>query len=74
MSVSVVMPRERHDDPAGPAAYAAPARRARQGHPVTSVVGHGAIRTLEREPFDGVLSHQLPTSTDLPGSGKQVTT
>ncbi|MFE6488725.1 DUF1330 domain-containing protein [Streptomyces sp. NPDC057757] len=62
MSVYVVMLRERLDDPAGLEAYSALARRAREGHPVTPVVGYGAIQTLEGQPFDGVLIHRFPTS------------
>jgi uncharacterized protein (DUF1330 family) len=64
MSAYVVMLRERLTDPAGLEAYAALARPARQGHPVTPVVGYGAVHTLEGEPFDGVLIHRFPTVQD----------
>lgn len=62
MSVYVVMLREQLEDPAGLEAYTVLARRARQGHPVTPVVGYGAIQTLEGDPFDGVLIHRFPTA------------
>ncbi|MEV5432596.1 DUF1330 domain-containing protein [Streptomyces sp. NPDC052701] len=62
MSVHVVTPRERLDDPAGLEACTALARRARPGHPVTPVVGYGAVQTLEGEPFDGIPTHRFPTA------------
>ena len=61
MSAYVVMLRERLTDPAGLEAYTALARRARQDHPVTPIVGYGAIETLEGEPFDGILIHRFPS-------------
>ncbi|HUQ59334.1 hypothetical protein [Lentzea sp.] len=55
MSACVVMPREHLDDPAGLEACTAPARRARQGHPVTPWSGTAptpitdAVRQLRRD-------------------------
>lgn len=64
MTSYVVMLRERVTDPAEPAAYAGSARTARAGHPVTPVVGYGAIETLEGAAFDGVLIHRFPSAQE----------
>lgn len=64
MSAYVIMLRERVNDPAELEAYAASARPARAGHPITPVIGYGAIHTLEGEPLDGVLVHRFPTRED----------
>lgn len=50
MSAYVVMLHERVSDPPGPALYAGSARAARAGREVTSLVGYGAIETLEGAP------------------------
>jgi hypothetical protein len=49
VSACVVMLRERLDDPAGPEACTALARRTRQGHPVTPVVGTGTRNPPESQ-------------------------
>lgn len=64
MSAYVVMLRERVTDPAKLEGYSRAARKAREGHPVTPVVGYGQITTLEGEPFDGILINRFPTVAD----------
>lgn len=43
-------------------AYTDGARAAREGHPLTPVVGYGPIETLEGQPVDGILINQFPSS------------
>ena len=64
MSASVVMIREQLRDQDEFDTYAAAARRARAGHPISPVIGHGAITTLEGDPADGILVNELPTVED----------
>lgn len=58
------MLRERVSDPAELDVYAAAARNARAGHPITPVITYGPIQTLEGDPLDGILVNQFPTVDD----------
>ena len=64
MSAYVVMLRERVTDPDELDVYAAAARPARAGHPITTVIAYGAITTLEGTPLDGILVNEFPTVED----------
>jgi uncharacterized protein (DUF1330 family) len=64
MSAYVVMLRERVTDPDGLDVYAAAARPARAGHPITPVIAYGEITTLEGAPLDGILVNEFPTVED----------
>jgi uncharacterized protein (DUF1330 family) len=64
MSAYVVMLRERVTDPDELEVYAAAARPARAGHPITPVIAYGAITALEGTPLDGILVNEFPTVED----------
>ncbi|MBE0011272.1 DUF1330 domain-containing protein [Arthrobacter sp. AET 35A] len=64
MSAYVIMLRERVTDPDELDVYAAAARPARVGRPITPVVSYGAITTLEGTPLDGILVNEFPTVED----------
>lgn len=64
MSAYVVMLRERVTDPDELDVYSAAARAARAAHPITPVIGYGAITTLEGTPLDGILVNEFPTVED----------
>ena len=64
MSAYVVMIREQLRDQDEFDTYEAAARNARAGHPITPVIGYGAITTLEGDPVDGILVNEFPTVED----------
>jgi uncharacterized protein (DUF1330 family) len=64
MSAYVVMIRERTTDLSEMEVYATQAPLAREGHPVTPIVGYGELKILEGPSFEGCLIHRFPTIED----------